>query len=251
MAYINGKEILFSPVVTVVSEKVVQIIDGSITELTAKELNGCTAINNKFFQEYLKLESIAFPKSITKIGSYAFNKCSALKNITFARGSELTEIGAYAFGYLTSIESINFEENTKLIIMPTNLFSFSNLKSIIIPDSVETMEGAFNRCLELESVTFGENSKLTSIEKTFYYNDALKKIILPKGLTNIGNSSFLNCSVLEEIVILAETPPTLGASGIKNCTALKKIIVPIGCGAAYKSATNWATFADLIQEATE
>ena len=45
------------------------------------------------------------------------------------------------------------------------------------------------------------------------------------------------------------TPPEISSNTFTS-SKLNKIIVPVGCGEAYKSATNWSNFADYIEETT-
>ena len=76
-------------------------------------------------------------------------------------------------------------------------------------------------------------------------------IYFPSGLTSIGR--FLNVGVdyrdnIKELHFASTTPPTIQADTFGysdyayNSTC--KIIVPVGCGEAYKAATNWAKYAN-------
>lgn len=81
-------------------------------------------------------------------------------------------------------------------------------------------------------------------------------IYFPSGLTSIGKSlSVGNYQYsMKELHFASTTPPTIetntfGTSAYAyNSTC--KIIVPAGCGEAYKAATNWAKYADQIVEET-
>ena len=64
-----------------------------------------------------------------------------------------------------------------------------NLTSVVIPDSVEKIEGsAFSGCQRLQGVTFG--SGLKSIGGYAFYNCAVQNPSFPEGLVNIGGSAF-------------------------------------------------------------
>ncbi len=64
-----------------------------------------------------------------------------------------------------------------------------NLTSVVIPDSVEEIEGsAFSQCQRLQGVTFG--SGLKSIGGYAFYNCAVQDPTFPEGLVNIGGSAF-------------------------------------------------------------
>ncbi|MBR2315749.1 MAG: fibronectin type III domain-containing protein [Clostridia bacterium] len=64
-----------------------------------------------------------------------------------------------------------------------------NLTSVVIPDSVEIIEGsAFSQCQRLQGVTFG--SGLKSIGGYAFYNCAVQNPTFPEGLVSIGGSAF-------------------------------------------------------------
>ena len=75
-------------------------------------------------------------------------------------------------------------------------------------------------------------------------------IYFPSGLTSIG--SFLTVGNYEEdmkeLHFASTTPPTIQANTFGSSdyafNSTCKIIVPAGCGEAYKAATNWAKYAD-------
>ena len=69
-------------------------------------------------------------------------------------------------------------------------FSAANIESIVIPDSVTTIEyDAFKECTSLKSVTLPDS--ITTIESgTFYACTALTDIAIPDSVTEIGSSAF-------------------------------------------------------------
>lgn len=86
----------------------------------------------------------------------------------------------------------------------------------------------------------------------FYDCSGLTNITIPNSVTSIGGYALQIGSETNKatITFLGETPPTI-ESDTFNASYLNKIIVPAGCGETYKAATNWSTFADYIEEATE
>lgn len=109
---------------------------------------------------------------------------------------------------------------------------------------------------------------------SFYNCSNLKELNLPK-IETIGNNVFYNTSSLIKVTIgpncrsidtsglhcgditdkctfhfKGTTPPTI-QSRTFDTNKLNKIIVPKGCGNAYKTATNWTNFASYIEEASE
>ena len=89
-------------------------------------------------------------------------------------------------------------------------------------------------------------SGVTSIGFRCFYNcKTLTSIEIPDSVTSISNYAFNNCISLSSITVNAATPPTLGTSVFNgsNCP----IYVPAQSVDAYKSATNWSTYASRIQ----
>lgn len=124
-----------------------------------------------------------------------------------------------------------------IITIPEGVTSIGNyafwgcdsLKSITIPDSVTDIDNnVFGSCYSLESVTISKN------------------------IESIGNGAFWGCDSLTDIYLRSTTPFTLysvyslATTSVSTVTAT--IHVPVGSGNAYKSATNWSSFADKIIE---
>lgn len=103
---------------------------------------------------------------------------------------------------------------------------------------------AFNDCSSLTSITIPQS--VTSIgEVAFQYCKSLTSVTIPNSVTSIGLAAFHGCTSLTTITCEATTPPTLGsANGLSNITA---VYVPAESVDAYKNATNWAYYSNVIQ----
>ena len=135
--------------------------------------------------------------------------------------------------YLINKNIIKMSENSLRGLTSIGDYAFyglSGLKSISIPDSVTSIGSyAFAYCHPLTSIT------------------------LPDSIISIGEYAFTYCSALRNIYIKSATPPTLA-----NKSAIPSLVtihVPVGSGEAYKSATNWSSFAsrfveDIVIEST-
>ena len=84
---------------------------------------------------------------------------------------------------------------------------------------------AFDYCYSLEVVKFRSQNAYTIPSQAFNWSYSIA-----------------------EYYFYATTPPTLESSSSLNCSYHTKIYVPAGCGEAYKTATNWTTYADKIVE---
>ena len=103
-------------------------------------------------------------------------------------------------------------------------------------------------CNMLQWVSIGKN--VTSIGDYAFKNCySLASITIPDGVTSVGNYAFKNCYGVAEYHLKPTTPPTLSSTNaFSNIPSDCIIYVPQGCLEAYQSATNWATYADYMQE---
>ena len=209
---------------------------------------------------------INIPSTVKYIGRSAFYDCSSLSQLTLNEGLEIIE--KQAFNKCQKLTSVTIPNSVTSI--GEDAFAYdSGLTSITIPDSVTSIGGyAFNNCKSLTSVTIG--SGLTSVgDNIFAYCSSITNVSITEGLTKLGYSMFNNCVKLSSVVIpntieyiggnafsycsgltsvtcLAENPPELGdTAAFYNSTC--PIYVPSASVDAYKSATNWSTYASRIQ----
>lgn len=122
----------------------------------------------------------------------------------------------------------------------------TSLKKVVINDGDLYAAGVFEECTSLETVDLCEG--ITTIHNdSFKGCVSLKKITIPSTVTNINGSSFRGCTALKEIHLLPTTPPALN-----NITAFDNVpsdcvfYVPSASLNAYKTASNWSTFASQM-----
>ena len=228
-----------------------QIIDKSVTDVTAGDLEGATKIGDYAFNGCKSLTSITIGNGVTSIGKNVFENCSSLTSITIP--DSVTNIGASAFHNCSSLTSITIPDSVTSIGASAFL-DCSSLTSVTIPDSVTSFgASAFYGCSGLESITIGNG--VTSIGINVFKNcSSFTSVIIGNGVTKISSNAFLSCGTATEsgtiYTFLPTTPPTIQSNTFQNAK-INQIIVPKGTLAAYKSATNWSNFADKIEEATE
>lgn len=198
--------------------KLPQILDGSVVEITAEDFAGITAIRNSAFSGCNKLESVELPNTITSIGNSAFNNCDILPSIEIP--ASVSTIGSYAFQYCKSFTSIE------------------------IPDTVKSL-GAYMLayCDNLESAVIG-NGVGQLPAHLFYYSRKLKNVVVGSGITYVYTGVFRDCVAMEKFTIYTEKPPYMEGNFGLNKTCV--ICVPAQSLEKYKSATNWANYADQM-----
>ncbi|MBQ0048709.1 MAG: C10 family peptidase [Bacteroidales bacterium] len=98
----------------------------------------------------------------------------------------------------------------------------TNLNSIVVPASVESIAfGAFYSC-KAKSITFAPQSRLRSIATYAFAYSGFQRIELPEGLTTIGSEAFVASGLVE--VVLPATVTSLGGSVFSACITLERFI---------------------------
>ena len=168
------------------------------------------------------LQKVEIGARVTSIGSGAFSSCSSLSSVSIPQG--VTSIGSSAFNGCSSLSSVSIPSSVTSI-GSTAFSSCYSLSSVSIPSSVTSIgSGAFSSCYSLSSVS------------------------IPQGVTSIGNRAFNSCSGMAIYDFTKHTSvPTLASttafSSIPSDCVIK---VPSSLLSAWKSATNWSTYASKI-----
>ena len=146
-----------------------------------------------------KIESYIIPDSVTKIGDYAFFRCSSLSDIVIP--DSVTDIGKCAFE------------------------SCSYLSSVVIPDSVTDIgDYAFAGCNSLSNIVIPDS--VTDIGKGAFSDcSSLSDIVIPDSVTDIGECAFSDCSSLSDIVI-PNSVTNIGKGAFSGCISLTYIVIP-------------------------
>lgn len=190
------------------------------------------------------------PSSVTGIGSQAFAN-SSVTSITIHEG--VTSIGGEAFRWCYSLTSITIPKSVTSISYSI-LANCPSLSSIVVDsenpsyDSRENCNAIITKSNMLIAGcqnTIIPNSVKSIREDSFFGCTRLTSITIPESVTSIGNSAFAFCDSLASITCKAATPPTLGSSN--NLSNVQVVYVPAESVEAYKQATNWSYYSDIIQ----
>jgi hypothetical protein len=206
-------------------------------------------IGNSVFESCSSLRSVVFPSGLTSIsiGNSAFLQCGSLRSVEFPAGLTSSSIGSRAFEYCTSLVSIELPAG--LTTIESSVFEqCHSLVSVEIPAGVTSIGNrAFEACWSLASIEFPAG--LTSIGDRAFMACGLTAIDLPAGLTLIRGSAFYNCSSLGLVICRAVSPPAFipAASYYGNSfNYTQSIQVPAASVSAYKTASGWSGYADII-----
>ena len=169
-----------------------------------------------------KIESYIIPDSVTKIGDYAFFRCSSLSDIVIP--DSVTDIGKCAFESCSSLSSVVIPDS----VTDIGDYAFagcSSLSNIVIPNSVTDIgKGAFSLCSSLTYIVIPNS--VTDIED-FAFSDcsSLSNIVIPNSVTDIGKCAFSDCSSLNNIVI-SNSVTNIGKGAFSGCISLTYIVIP-------------------------
>ena len=101
------------------------LAEGSITEITAGDLEGISTIYTYAFYNIKSLTSVTFPSSIISIGEFAFFGCHLLGSIRFGGDSKIEIIGANAFNWCAKLSEVYLPE-TPPTLADVNAFANIN-----------------------------------------------------------------------------------------------------------------------------
>lgn len=235
--------------------------------LVANAFDGCTALN-----------ALSFPKSITSIGAYACRSVPApmvldLPNLATISTASFNGSGLAEIKDLGKVAVIG---STSGVVQATSGV-FANCKSLTkvhISSSVTHIGGmAFVGCTALTTLTGCEGvtnlvkqqafdgctslvgvlnlPKVKVIDQYSFRNCKLTKVDIGADCTTISASAFQNNTTLEAFICRTATPPSLANSNALSSTNNCPIYVPNDSVEAYKTASNWSSYASRIKPLSE
>lgn len=226
--------------------------DGGITEEEASvvmEIKGGLSSNSALFAYNTSLiNATDFKKLAWKTSDMndgIFWGCSNLKKSAIGEGMN---INANMFKNCTSLVEVELPKN---IGNPNSFFgsvfeNCSSLKNIELSQNQTIYGGRYFIGSGIEEIVFPE-AVTTLGGYLFFQTKSINKVTIGSNVKSMGDQMFNGCTNLVGIYIKATTPPILQSSNSFHNTT-HPIYVPVGCGAVYKSATNWSAHASRIQE---
>lgn len=140
------------------------------------------------------ITKITLPKTVTRIGEYAFYACEALEDVNIPNGVKVIENRTFRG---TNLEVLELPESVERLA--DCALCFGRFKEVRLPKSlVEIGKEAFTLCQNIEKIEIPERVK-TIFQGTFWRCEKLKEVVLPEGLETIKARAFWNCPELETI----------------------------------------------------
>lgn len=194
------------------------------------------------------LKGVRIGRNVPEIGNYSFVYCRALEYITVP--SSLTSFGKGAMHYCSAMKCLIIPSGDPEVLSNQYMIGLSIM---CLPNSPGVLSGSnvFRYANALISVSIPP--KCTLINSNCFYNIyGVSSLFIPESVATLGSGCFGNCTSMKEYHLLAQTPPKLSNSNVfvhipSDCI----IYVPRGSLEAYQTATNWATYANYMQEEPE
>lgn len=200
-------------------------------------------VRNSVYQN--AIHKVEIGNGITNINSYAFKNCFGLKSITIP--NTVSSIGNNIFINCYSLSSISLPNSITHINSDMFNGCFS-LSSVSLPNSITNIGSSmFRGCYSLQKIEIPDT--VTSIDDyAFYYCRGLSNITIPNGLKSINTRAFSYCEGMKyyDFTALTAIPKLGNTNAFSNISADCEIRVPAALAEKWKTATNWATYADKI-----
>lgn len=215
-----------------------------------------TGIGQSVF-EYLSVDSIVLPPTVTTIDERAFYNCRKLTYVNLPVGLEM--VPSECFEGCSKLSKVTLPDGITRI--GGSAFAESSVREMVFPPSLRVVgSGAFSSCTKLERVVFqgplekiwfgafGGCSKLKDIQfngaikslNGFENCTSLEEVVLPEGLEAIEGGVFQHCTNLKAITI-PQSVREMGQSVFNGCASLKEVVLP----AAMPTMSLW-----LFQDCT-
>ena len=177
----------------------------------------------------------AVPEGIEIIDDYAFTDCYFLEEVTFP--DSLLVIREGAFYACTGLKAVKLPK--KVSALGSSAFcGCSSLTAVLLPASLTGLgSNPFADCPRLTGITVSPGNEYIACENGALISRADRRLIyypiaggresyqVPEGIVEIGESAFLNCTDLKEVILPGSTE-RIGVNAFFACSRLESVEIP-------------------------
>lgn len=166
------------------------------------------------------MEKLVIPNGVETIGNNAFFGCSSLKTVSLPE--TLAEIGGDAFCGCNSLTSILIPKNVVRIGNGNVFAGCGSLASVVVDDANPNYDSRSdcNGIVRKADSALVATCRATTIGNDIsvlgsycYYGTAIHSVNIPKSVTEIHESAFDGCGVIDEMTVAADNPAYMSPEG--------------------------------------
>ena len=212
-------------------------IPSSVKYLAGNVFSGCS-----------KLDNVVLPQGATMMGS-VFKDCTNLNHVYIPASLTISDIPSMPAKPFEGCPLANVEFAQDKTKIENFLFSYSNVKKMVVPSHIEQIDSCAFENSAIEEFVYESDRAHTLNSYVFNECTNLKKVTLPESLTYIGSYAFQNTTALESVklsdqleelndkvfigsgikqVIFGKNLKSVGQSAFANCVNLVDIQMNLG-----------------------
>lgn len=232
-----------------------------------------------------QIHKIDIPRSVKKIGKFAFRCCNLLRRIEINDYYDLETIGTKAFCD-TQIERLSIPNNFKKFkdgwcdltsnlnrlivykndryseyqnfiigksdeksdVFDTLVFAQRDIKSVVIPSFIKFISPyAFQYCEEIKHFEIQSNSELKIIGERAFANSSIDKLVLPSCAVKVGEDAFNSCDKLKYFEIGNNSQCQVIEEGAFRYSSIVCFTLPSSLTEIGKSIFNYCESLEIVE----
>lgn len=229
------------------SLKTVNVKFNGLVTIGSDVFSGCTAltsiyVNEEYYSDYLSAQNWS---------DYSSFIVSVIPELAFKNGIIYGSASSIDNNYLNILgitkEQVTYVSLPNCLKVENNTFyNCSNLLTVDIPECSYIGTGGFSECNNLKSINLTKCEYIGSnaFQGAFQTNGSNINLVLPV-CSYIGKSAFYWVKVLSTITFESNSICSIIDDPFHNA-GLNSIYVPASLVDAYKSATNWSQYSNII-----
>lgn len=175
--------------------------------LSSNDLSGVTKIGDYAFYKCTGLTSVSVPEGVTQITTSGFAGCTGLT--TMELPSTLRSVDNTAFNGCNSVTSVTFPQGNSWLILGTGCICSSSAVVVIYGNTIAVPD----------------NVRYSISYEKYKNNTAIQSFSTGNGCTEVGESSFSGCTNLQQFTI-GTSVTRLADKCFQGCTSLASITIP-------------------------